>query len=171
MRTLALVFGLACAGCTLDRAGSAADASADSGSVRDGSARDAARRDGGSESERDAGRDSGAADAGPPDAGPADAGPPDAGRPDAGRPDAGVRPCDEIFRGVDGYRGCDETETQCRFYARTAGVSCATLCRDHGATCFDSWAEASDSDSCRALDAEYDCGYGHGDGICLCSRP
>lgn len=164
----ALALCLACSGCRLDRTG--LGAGADAQPLRDAGARDASR-DGGSEPRADAGRDAGAPDTGPPDAGRPDAGPPDAGRSDAGPPDAGARPCDEIFRGIDGYRTCDQTATQCRFYARTSGVSCAELCDERGATCFDSWAEASDAELCRALDSEYDCDYGHGDGICLCSRP
>jgi hypothetical protein len=144
------------AACTLDRGGSARDG--DAGKEQRGSTGD------------DAGVDAGGdRDTGPPDAGAPDAGAPDAGAPDAGEPDAGRRTCDAIYSGMDSYDLCAETESECEFYARLGDRTCQAVCEGFGASCRDSWEDASDG--CERLSESAGCMESHGDAICSCTRP
>jgi hypothetical protein len=156
----------------LDRTGVGGD-SADAAKRADGG-----RLDGGITSRMDADTpgadagtpDAGALDAGALDAGAPDAGAPDAGAPDAGAPDAGRRlSCDERYGDASRYLRCSETDTECSFFVGSSGMTCRTLCERYGGACVDSFAEVGDT--CMRDVTDYDCDYGHGDGICLCTHP
>lgn len=111
-------------------------------------------------------------DAGPGDAGSEDAGPEDAGptADDAGSPDAGSPPsCDSSFGGLRSYQLCEERATECEFYARLDGSTCAAACGGLGRTCLGAFDNKNPAMLChRSLTVG--CSSPAYDLICICSR-
>lgn len=118
------------------------------------------------------GRDAGGLDAGGDgvDAGVTDAGF-DAGV-DAGF-DAGVdagpprSPCGVTFAGISGYRECEQTSTECRFFRRGDWRTCDEVCGSRGRSCVR--ADQEGFDSCDAV-FEYPCDWDGRSQICTCAR-
>lgn len=81
--------------------------------------------------------------------------------------------CDTTFGAVPGYMFCDvvQAERVCIFYRNTkpaAGVSCAKICADQGASCIAAYQD--DTETCNAAGLST-CAYEHGDSICHCRLP
>lgn len=100
----------------------------------------------------------------PPDLSLLDLAPPDLPLPDLPQPDLLV-PCTVKYGGVNGFKHCAETATECVFYF--VGGNCDDHCGNNGGTCIKS---ADDSNNGCDTTADQSCSHEHSDGVCHCSR-
>ncbi|MCA9665742.1 MAG: hypothetical protein KC503_09150, partial [Myxococcales bacterium] len=80
--------------------------------------------------------------------------------------DQGIVSCKAKYGAANGFSLCAETGTTCKFYVRTNGATCGTLCAAFGGSCFGGRDNAG---TCGEFGTD-SCNIGRQSQVCRCSR-